>query len=49
MKNASARECIELIIPLCELVAARVEGYGMSKESVANNVDHLDLLLMPIF
>lgn len=49
MKNPSATECVELIVPLCRTVAERIERYGMTEQSVAGNSDHLDLLLMPIF
>ena len=49
MRNPDAVECIELIIPLCESVAERIERYGMTEDTVSVNDDHLDLILMPIF
>ena len=49
MRNPDAIECIELIVPLCDSVAQRIERYGMTVESVRENPDHLDLLLMPMF
>ena len=35
--------------PLCESVSERIERYAMTAESVRENADLLDLLLMPIF
>ncbi|MBQ9043017.1 MAG: DUF86 domain-containing protein [Eggerthellaceae bacterium] len=49
MRNPDAIECIELIVPLCESVAERIERYGMTEKTVAENPDHLDLILMPMF
>ena len=49
MRNPDAIECIELLVPLCESVADRIDRYGMTEETVASNADHLDLLLMPMF
>lgn len=49
MREADAAECLELVVPLCKSVAERIEKYGMTKESVQRNDEHLDLLLMPIF
>ena len=49
MRNPDPYECLELLVPLCETVADRIERYGMTRESVRDNSDHFDLLLMPIF
>ena len=49
MRNPEAIECIELMVPLCDIVSDRIARYSMSRESVCLNDDHLDLLLMPIF
>lgn len=49
MKNADASECVELLLPLCESIAERIARYGMTQQSLRDNEDHLDLLLMPIF
>ncbi len=49
MRNPDAIECLELLLPLCESVSARIERYGITKENIADNSDFLDLLLMPIF
>lgn len=49
MRNLEAIECIELMVPLCDIVSDRIARYSMSRESVCLNDDHLDLLLMPIF
>lgn len=49
MHDSNAVECIELIVPLCETVADRIERYAMTEQSVSEISDHLDLLLMPIF
>ena len=49
MRNPEAIECIELMVPLCDIVSDRIARYSMSRESVCLNGDHLDLLLMPIF
>ena len=49
MRDPDARECLELLVPLCESVADRIDRYDMTEESVARNADHFDLLLMPIF
>ncbi len=48
MRNPEAIECIELMVPLCDIVSDRIARYSMSRESVCLNDDHLDLLLMPI-
>lgn len=37
------------MLPLCDAVADRIARYGMTRESVRANDDHLDLLLMPLF
>lgn len=49
MRNPNAIECIELLVPLCDSVAERIARYEMTQESLQENDDHLDLLLMPIF
>ena len=49
MRNPEAIECIELMVPLCDIVSDRIARYSMSRESVCLNGNHLDLLLMPIF
>lgn len=49
MRNPDAIECIELILPLCKSIGDRIERYGMTLDSVRENDDFLDLLLMPIF
>lgn len=49
MKDADALECIELVLPLCISISERIKGHGMTKETVRENDEHMDLLLMPIF
>ena len=46
MRNPEAIECIELMVPLCDIVSDRIARYSMSRESVCLNDDHLDLLLI---
>ncbi|WP_302962853.1 DUF86 domain-containing protein [uncultured Adlercreutzia sp.] len=49
MRNPDAIECLELMLPLCESVADRIERYGITRENIAENSDYFDLVLMPIF
>jgi len=34
MRNPEAIECIELMVPLCDIVSDRIARYSMSRESV---------------
>ena len=49
MRNANVYECLELIVSYCNSIQERIEKYNMTAQSVADNNEHLDLLLMPIF
>ena len=49
MREASAKECLELLVPLCESVAERIDRYKITEETIAQDSGHLDLILMPIF
>lgn len=49
MRDPDAVECLELMLPLCESVADRIGRYSITEQSIAENTDHFDLVLMPIF
>lgn len=49
MRNAELADCLGLVIGYCDSIADRIGRYGITEESVREDDDHLDLLLMPIF
>lgn len=49
MRDPNVTECLAQLAPLCESIAERIARYGITRESIARDSSHLDLVLMPIF